>query len=49
MTQQKKRLVWRGDASKTIDLSKTPEKNYKKLRKAMQNVFRNYPPPPNQR
>ena len=42
----RKHLVWRGDASKAIDLRKAPEKNYKKLRKAMENVFRNYPPPP---
>jgi len=42
----RKYLVWRGDASKAIDLRKTPEKNYKKLRKAMESVFRNYPPPP---
>ena len=43
----KKQLVWRGDACKAIDLRKNPEKNYKNLQKAMENVFRNYPPPPN--
>ena len=42
----RKRLVWRGDASKTIDLRKNPEKNYKNLHKAMGKLFRNYPPPP---
>jgi len=31
----KKQLIWRGDASKTIDLNKDPDKNYKNLQKAM--------------
>ena len=44
----RKRLVWRGDASKTIDLRKSPEKNYRNLQKTMSRLFRNYPPPPNQ-
>ena len=44
----RKRLVWRGDASKTIDLRKSPEKNYRNLQKTMNRLFRNYPPPPNQ-
>ncbi len=40
----KKLLVWRGDATKTIELKKDPEKNYKNLQKAMTKLFKNYPP-----
>ena len=40
----KKQLIWRGDASKTIDLKKDPDKNYKNLQKAMAKLFKNYPP-----
>ena len=40
----RKHLIWRGDASKTIDLKKDPDKNYKNLQKAMAKLFRNYPP-----
>ena len=39
-----KQLVWRGDASKTIDVKKDPDKNYRNLQKAMAKLFRNYPP-----
>jgi Domain of unknown function (DUF4136) len=42
----KKQLVWRGDATKSIDLKKDPDKNYKNLQKAMAKLFKNYPPPP---
>jgi len=42
----KKQLIWRGDASKTIDLKKDPDKNYKNLQKAMAKLFKNYPPHP---
>ena len=38
-----KQLVWRGAASKTLDLSKDPDKNYRTLEKAMAKLFRNYP------
>ena len=38
------RLVWRGDASKTIDLKKDPNKNYRNLQKAMAKLLKNYPP-----
>jgi hypothetical protein len=41
-----KQLIWRGDATKTIDLKKDPEKNYKKLQNAMAKLFKNYPPQP---
>lgn len=39
-------LIWRGDATKTIDLKKDPDKNYKNLQKAMAKLFQNYPPRP---
>ncbi|MGA8087456.1 MAG: DUF4136 domain-containing protein [Terracidiphilus sp.] len=38
-------LIWRGDATKTIDLKKDPDKNYKNLQKAMAKLLKNYPPP----
>ena len=37
----KKQLVWRGDAVKTINLKKEPEKNYKTLQKVMAKLFKN--------
>src|SRR6516225_6329621 len=40
----RKQLVWRGDASKTIDIKKDADKNYRNLQKAMAKLFRNYPP-----
>jgi hypothetical protein len=40
----RKQLVWRGDAVKTIDLKKDPDKNYKNLQKVMAKLFKNYPP-----
>jgi Domain of unknown function (DUF4136) len=40
----KKQMVWRGDASKSIDLKKDQNKNYKNLQKAMTKLFKNYPP-----
>lgn len=39
-----KQLVWRGSASKTLDIKKDPDKNYRNLEKAMARLFRNYPP-----
>jgi len=39
-----KQLVWRGSASKTLDLKKDPDKNYHTLEKAMSKLFQNYPP-----
>jgi hypothetical protein len=42
-----KQLIWRGDATKTIDLKKDPDKNYRNLQKAMAKLFKNYPPAPN--
>ena len=39
-----KDLVWRGVASKTIDPNAKPDKQRKNLAKAMQKLFKNYPP-----
>jgi hypothetical protein len=39
-----KQLVWRGSASKTLDIKRDPDKNYRNLEKAMAKLFRNYPP-----
>ncbi len=44
---ERKQLVWRGDATGSIDLKKDPDKNYKNLQKAMAKLFKNYPPQPN--
>ncbi len=40
----RKQLIWRGDATKTLDPSKDPDKNYRRLQKAMAKLFKNYPP-----
>ena len=40
----RKQLVWRGDATKTIDVKKDADKNYRNLQKAMAKLFKNYPP-----
>jgi hypothetical protein len=37
---RKRQLIWRGDASKTIDFKKDPDKNYKSLQKAMPRFLR---------
>ena len=39
-------LVWRGLASKTIDPEAKPDKQQKKLAKAVAKLLKNYPPPP---
>jgi hypothetical protein len=39
-----KQLVWRASASKTLNLSKDSDKNYRNLEKAMAELFKNYPP-----
>jgi hypothetical protein len=39
-----KQLVWRGSASKTLDIKKDPDKNNRNLEKAMAKLFKNYPP-----
>jgi len=40
----RKQLVWRGSASKTLDIKHDPEKNYRNLEKAVAKLFKNYPP-----
>jgi Domain of unknown function (DUF4136) len=40
----KKQLIWRGDATKTMDIKNNPDKNYKNLQKAMTKLFKSYPP-----
>jgi hypothetical protein len=42
----RKQLIWRGDASKTVNLKKDPNKNYGNLQKATVKLFKNYPPQP---
>jgi len=44
---KRKQLIWRGDATKTIDLKKDPNKNYQNLQKAVAKLFKNYPPQAN--
>lgn len=39
-----KQLVWRGSASKTLDIRKDPDKNYRALEKAMAKLFSRFPP-----
>jgi len=38
------KLVWRGDATKTLNPSKDPEKNKKNLNKAVEKLMKKYPP-----
>ena len=40
----KKQLVWRGSASKTLDIKKDPNKNYSNLEKAMAKLFQELSP-----
>jgi hypothetical protein len=40
-----KKLVWRGAASKTLDVKAKPDKREKNLVKAFTKLFKNYPPP----
>lgn len=44
----KVQLVWRGEAQKTLDIKKDPDKNYRDLQKVMSKLFKNYPPGSNQ-
>ena len=39
-----KQLVWRGVASRTLDPKAKPEKKQKNITKAVQKLFKNYPP-----
>jgi hypothetical protein len=40
-----KALVWRGVASKTLDTKAKPDKQQKNLTKAVDKLFKNFPPP----
>jgi hypothetical protein len=40
-----KDLVWRGSASKTLDMKAKPDKREKNLNKAAAKLLKNYPPP----
>ncbi len=40
-----KKQVWHGDATKTMDPSKDPQKNREKIGKVAQKLLKNYPPP----
>ena len=40
-----KKQVWRGDATKTLNPSKDPQKNMKNLQKAVAKLLKNFPPP----
>jgi hypothetical protein len=42
----KKELVWKGQASKTIDQKASPEKRQKNLDKAMNKLLKDFPPKP---
>jgi hypothetical protein len=40
-----KKQVWHGDATKTMNPSKDPQKNQEKIQKAVAKLLKNYPPP----
>jgi hypothetical protein len=37
--------IWRGDATKTLDPGKDPQKNLQKLQNSIAKLLKNYPPP----
>lgn len=39
-----RQLVWRGSATKTIDPSSNPDKNYRNLQKTVDKLLKHYPP-----
>jgi hypothetical protein len=41
----RKQLVWRGEASKTLDPKAKPDKRQKNIQKAVTKLLKNYPPP----
>lgn len=41
-----KEQIWRGEATKTLNPSKDPQKNQARLQKAMAKLLKNYPPKP---
>lgn len=40
-----KQLVWRGTASKTLDMKAKPDKKQKNITKAVEKLLKNFPPP----
>jgi Domain of unknown function (DUF4136) len=40
----KKQLIWRGSATKSLDMKKDPDKNYKNLEKSVAKLLRKFPP-----
>lgn len=40
-----KKHIWRGDATKTLNPSKNPQKNQERLDKAIAKLLKNFPPP----
>jgi hypothetical protein len=42
-----KQLIWRGQATKTLNPSKNQQKNISNLNKAMAKLLKNFPPPTN--
>lgn len=40
----KKELVWRGTATKTLDLNAKPDKRLKNIQKGAEKILKNYPP-----
>jgi Domain of unknown function (DUF4136) len=42
----KRELVWKGQASKTIDAGANPEKRQKNIDKAMTKLLKDFPPKP---
>jgi hypothetical protein len=41
-----KKQIWRGEVSKTLSSGKDPKKMERNLNKAMEKLFKKYPPPP---
>jgi hypothetical protein len=41
---QKKQIVWRGLGTKEIDTKAKPEKRDTNINKAVEKIFKNYPP-----
>jgi hypothetical protein len=40
----RKQLIWRGEASKTLDTKAKPDKRSKNIKKAVAKLLKNYPP-----
>jgi uncharacterized protein DUF4136 len=43
---QPKQLIWRGEATKTLNPSKDPQKNQERLNKAVAKLLKDFPPKP---